>query len=112
MDGAVLEGTTTDAEGIERSISPLARSGTLTVDGHVWTLQLAALNPVDNTADHGVSGIQARLLNLGYDVGEVDGVAGPKTRAAIRAFQQEHRLALSGDLNQATRDKVVAIHGC
>jgi peptidoglycan hydrolase-like protein with peptidoglycan-binding domain len=38
-----------------------------------------------------------RLMNrLGYDAGTVDGIIGPSSRAAIRRFQQEHGLELTG----------------
>ena len=34
-----------------------------------------------------MSAIQAALANIGFDPGPADGVPGPATRAAIRAFQ-------------------------
>ncbi|MBS0013238.1 MAG: lytic murein transglycosylase [Desulfobacterales bacterium] len=40
--------------------------------------------------------IQQNLNRLGFDAGPADGVAGPRTRAAIRAFQQNHDLAADG----------------
>ncbi|MBQ2953577.1 MAG: peptidoglycan-binding protein [Clostridia bacterium] len=40
--------------------------------------------------------LQARLKELGYYTGEVDGVSGPATRAAVRSFQQAHGLAADG----------------
>jgi membrane-bound lytic murein transglycosylase B len=40
--------------------------------------------------------IQQNLNRLGFDAGQADGVAGPRTRAAIRAFQQNHDLAADG----------------
>ena len=49
--------------------------------------------------------IQAALRQLGYYVGEVDGVIGPDTRAAIRRYQHELRAPMTGRLTaeQATR---------
>jgi peptidoglycan hydrolase-like protein with peptidoglycan-binding domain len=41
-------------------------------------------------------GIQAGLVKLGFDPGPVDGVAGSKTRSAIRAYQQQYGLAVDG----------------
>jgi membrane-bound lytic murein transglycosylase B len=40
--------------------------------------------------------IQSRLNALGYDAGEADGVMGPNTRAALRAFQQSSGLIADG----------------
>ncbi len=40
--------------------------------------------------------IQDRLGRLGFDVGDTDGVVGPKTRRAIMTFQQEARLPADG----------------
>jgi WD40 repeat protein len=45
---------------------------------------------------------QRRLVGLGYPLGLIDGAPGPKTRAAIRAFQAEHGLAETGGIDQAT----------
>jgi hypothetical protein len=39
---------------------------------------------------------QEALLDLGYDIGEMDGVIGPKTRKAIQQFQREQGLSPSG----------------
>lgn len=43
-----------------------------------------------------------RLLNrLGYDAGEVDGLAGPKANAAVRAFQADSGLGETGRIDAA-----------
>ncbi len=39
-----------------------------------------------------VAGTQSGLKDMGYDPGPVDGILGPRTRAAIRAYQKDHRL--------------------
>lgn len=43
-----------------------------------------------------VTEIQSHLSNLGYDPGPVDGVCGPRTRAAIRQYQQDRGLIADG----------------
>jgi hypothetical protein len=43
-----------------------------------------------------VRSIQADLARLGYDPGPADGVAGPKTRTAIRQYQQNNGLPVDG----------------
>jgi hypothetical protein len=40
--------------------------------------------------------IQADLVKLGFDPGPVDGVAGSKTRSAIRAYQEQYGLPADG----------------
>lgn len=47
-----------------------------------------------------VRGIQKELLAHGYGAGPVDGVAGPRTQAAIRAYQRDAGLTVDG---QATK---------
>lgn len=48
--------------------------------------------------------VQERLAALNHNIGGVDGVAGPRTRAAIRAFQSANGFPDSGFLNQALVD--------
>jgi putative chitinase len=43
-----------------------------------------------------VEALQARLMALGYVVGKVDGVFGPRVRAAVLAFQAENDLPTDG----------------
>jgi peptidoglycan hydrolase-like protein with peptidoglycan-binding domain len=43
-----------------------------------------------------VRNVQAELQRRGYDVGPVDGRLGPRTEAAIRAFEQRNGLPVDG----------------
>jgi hypothetical protein len=45
---------------------------------------------------------QQKLKDAGYDPGPIDGIVGPKTRAAIRGFQQAKGLPVTGKLDQKT----------
>ncbi|MBN2646330.1 MAG: lytic murein transglycosylase [Thiotrichales bacterium] len=61
----------------------------------------AALSKSRPTDDQGLSLIeikelQTQLSQRGYAVGEVDGIIGGQTRAAIRAFQQQYGLPADG----------------
>ncbi|MFO1055912.1 MAG: peptidoglycan-binding protein [Dongiaceae bacterium] len=46
---------------------------------------------------YSVASLQQALADLGYDVGGVDGAVGPRTRAAIRAYQVDAGLPPSGE---------------
>lgn len=46
-----------------------------------------------------VKSVQAALTALGYDVGTPDGIAGPKTAEAIRAFERATGMSESGAVN-------------
>ena len=47
--------------------------------------------------------VQRELLALGFNPGPIDGIVGPRTRAALRAFQAAHGLEQTGLLTDATR---------
>ena len=49
-----------------------------------------------------VRSAQQRLKDDGYYSGPVDGLLGPTTVAALRAYQRDHRLTVTGRLDQAT----------
>src|ERR671915_1454592 len=44
--------------------------------------------------------VQSRLRALGYEVGPIDGIRGPKTRGAIRQFQRQVGMPADGKLNK------------
>ncbi len=54
---------------------------------------------------------QEALLDLGYDIGEMDGVIGAKTRGAIKQFQTEQGFAANGQTSRSlvTRMREVAV---
>ena len=60
--------------------------------------QLVATAPADERpmSRLEVEEIQRLLVSLGYEVGEVDGVVGAQTRAALRSFQQSAQLPPDG----------------
>jgi len=49
-----------------------------------------------------VSGLQARLAELGYPAGAADGAFGDRTSAAVLAFQADHGLAVDGVVGRQT----------
>lgn len=108
----VLTGET-DAQGmLEHEIPKDATSALLEIEGFTWNINVANLNPMDDVDDDGVSGYQARLRNLGYDPGPIDGIPGEKTARAVRAFQTDHPpLEVDGICGPQTRSKLKELHG-
>jgi hypothetical protein len=113
VEGKVVRGQT-GADGlIETEIDGNAARGRLSVAGNdahdppfARDLFLGHVDPITE-----VSGVQGRLNNLGFECGAMDGVAGPRTTAAVAAFQRRHGLEVDGAINPATRDKLLQIHG-
>lgn len=52
--------------------------------------------------------VQSQLSSLGYEVGPADGVAGPRTRAAVREFQGQNSLPVTGAVNEDLIAQLVA----
>ena len=57
-----------------------------------------------------VEKVQRILTQKGYKPGKIDGVWGSKTEAAVRAFQKDHRLTVTGRLDERTK-KVLEVKG-
>jgi hypothetical protein len=49
-----------------------------------------------------IAAAQQRLKDRGYYAGPVDGVMGPRTAAALRAYQRDHGLSATGQLDSQT----------
>ncbi|HXF49143.1 MAG TPA: peptidoglycan-binding domain-containing protein [Verrucomicrobiae bacterium] len=78
----------------------------------VWNLQVGAMNPILEKAPDApcISGVQQRLNNLGLNTGPIDGIKGPNTTAAIKAFQKLFGLSESGNADQPTQQKLEEVH--
>ena len=86
---------------------------TSTTINDLWTRQDGPYTAPDATIRYGSRGNGVRWLQYmldaaGYDCGKIDDIAGVKTIAAIRAYQQEHRLAVNGLAGKKT---VAALKG-
>jgi hypothetical protein len=58
-----------------------------------------------------VSDVQQRLSELGYSVGEIDGIYGVATATAVRAFQSDHGLDADGVVGPLTRAALASTKG-
>ena len=110
-------GTTDGAGSLQQKIPIGIESGEISLDklGLLWTLNIAHLDPVhDEGGDTAIiSGVQARLNNLGFHCGKVDGDLGPKTTQALKAFQSAvlGRTDPDGMPDEQTRGALRQQHG-
>ena len=88
----------------------------LSVDGRVgeetyralsearWSLgdRLLRYDPERLVRGDDVTGLQERLLELGYDAGRADGIFGIETESGLRAFQRDYGLTADGTCGPAT----------
>jgi N-acetylmuramoyl-L-alanine amidase len=104
----------TDGDGwIRRKIDASAESGTLMVwpnpddrrEYVVWQVMLGHLDPLET-----VTGIKARLKNLGYYDGEIDDEQDDEYDSAVRQFQQDDDLVVDGIVGPKTRAKLKDEH--
>jgi hypothetical protein len=55
--------------------------------------------PLPSPSDSQVMTVQQKLAEAGYDPGPADGLMGAKTTSAIRKYQQEHGLPVTGQIS-------------
>ena len=104
----------TDSEGrLEHTIPVDAERGTLWVwlsdeagsEPMRWPIAFGTLNP-----EGYVSGVKQRLRNLGYPAGDDGEELDPLTRESIVHFQKDQGLPLTGEADDATRQRLVEMH--
>ncbi|MCA9525434.1 MAG: peptidoglycan-binding protein [Myxococcales bacterium] len=103
--GGGVDGTTAPNGLISLEIPAGVETATLRVAWREFTLDFR-LPPADD-----VAGAQARLNQLNFFSGKVDGDLGPKTRQAIERFQRAHHLDPTGALDAATAQRLAEEHG-
>jgi hypothetical protein len=114
IDGMIIDGQTDSSGVIQEEIAARDERGQLTIfpndpndDVFSCNVQLGHLDPV-----HELSGIQARLNNLGFHAGPVDGIDGPLTQDAIKAFQERQGLVVDGIAGPQTQARLKVAHYC
>jgi hypothetical protein len=89
-----------------------ATTGLLTTPSQVnlgkpaWRNGSSADNSGSSGANSMVTNIQAGLQHIGYDPGPADGRLGPRTRAAIRQYEQDNALLVDGQASHALLDHI------
>jgi hypothetical protein len=107
IDGTSYNGTL-DGEGkLQQFIPPDAKGGQLILSGgkEILPINLGYLNPIDT-----LSGAQQRLNNLGLFCGNTDGNMDDQTAGAIKSFQEKNGLPVTGQLDGATKGKLLELH--
>lgn len=112
-DGNLITGKTDGSGKIEQEITADAKSGVIILRSKsgsedilgVIELEFGALDPVEET-----TGVQARLNNLGFECGDVNGVMNTATKNAIKAFQKKNGDPETGNADDATRNKLRQQH--
>jgi len=75
----------------------------------------AAIDRADHDADffdgadgdqHRVREVQRVLQEKGYYTGQIDGIAGPKTRSSVRDFQHDYELPVTGKVDATTAERL------
>lgn len=105
VDGTPHEGRT-DANGkIEVRIPPNARLAVVLIGDERYELALGRVDPVS-----GEAGVRQRLENLGYLASKA--VPASELAAAVARFQIEAQLEATGEVDDKTRERLRAAHGC
>ncbi len=110
--GPAITGKRTDGSGkIEEPMPAGSDDAYLEIAGRTYHLRFGHLNPMRDTNDGGVSGVQARLKNLGYYAGPTSGTLDDATRVAIALFQSDFGLKADGKPGDATFAQLEKEHG-
>ena len=118
VENDVFELTTSGQGKIEQDIKPTDERAFLTikdpqtpVNEMQIPIMIGHLDPVEE-----VSGQKARLNNLGYFAGPLEGKSDEENQArflsAIEEFQCDHGLLVDGKCGPQTQAKLKQVHGC
>ncbi len=112
-----VQGTTGDDGLIECEVSSDVSNATLQIKKWrvSWNLAIGHLDPSDDGGEMAlITGVQARLNNLGYHCGPVDGVCSSRTITALKRFQRRvlGRNEPDGEPDHETREALRREYGC
>jgi hypothetical protein len=111
--GVIKKETTGDDGKIEADLPLHVTQAKLIAGKNTYWLQIGHLDPLrELSAAPVVTGVQARLKNLGYAIGKIDGVHGPRTSAAIRAYQKAHDLEPTGKITDDLVERLEGEYRC
>jgi peptidoglycan hydrolase-like protein with peptidoglycan-binding domain len=61
-----------------------------------------SMDVVPSLDEDNIRKVQQALEEKGFDVGPIDGIVGPKTREAVRSFQDRYGMKASGEIDNQT----------
>lgn len=111
LDGTKHRGKTSGEGFIERFLPAACKEAMLLVDWSeterplMYRLRFGSLDPISD-----LHGVKKRLANLGFDCGPMHGDMNEETRCALQAFQKLNRLPLTGEADDATKQRLRQIH--
>ncbi len=84
--------------------SNILRKAIMSLEGSLVDLSGVETGLKKGNRGEDVKKVQQALKDLGYDLGkwDVDGIIGSKTEEAIKKFQEEHGLEITGTIDEAT----------
>ena len=101
IDGVLIRGKTDGAGFLDKPIEPTAKTAKVYLEFEEevleFELDLGHLHPIDT-----IEGAQARLRNLDFYLGDINGELDEATVAAVEDFQVFFDLELTSELDQAT----------
>ena len=111
IDGKTSDGTSDGDGKVELPIPPNARQGTIKfhpgADKEIsFPLNLGHMDSIET-----VVGARKRLYNMAYRCSPEGEELDPDLKDALMRFQKENDLKTTGEIDQATKDKLVQVHG-
>jgi peptidoglycan hydrolase-like protein with peptidoglycan-binding domain len=103
---AAQPGTSAPSPGTTSGATGKAKSGTEMGQSGSGNMSKPATDMQQGGGSEQVKSVQKALQDKGMDPGPIDGVMGPKTMAALKAFQKDQKLTESGRLDDQTREKL------
>jgi len=109
-DGTKREGTTDGSGCVVEKIPATVRTATVKIEVpdlgvEEWVLRLGELDPISS-----MRGVQQRLRNSGFHC-DPNGMLDDDTRGALALFQEDQGLEPTGELDDATRQRLGEVHG-
>ncbi len=113
IDGKLVqEGALDGNGGVEMPVDSNARKALFVITDEYgeeskYEVQLRKMPPVSE-----LCGVHDRLDNLGFPCGRKSEDLTAVNRLALKAFQREHGLPITGEPDKTTRAKIEKLHGC